>query len=255
MTKLNSSGTPIYSTYLGDGVGGVGIAADSSGDAYVTGGAGGIPLVNPIQSTTGIGGSAFVTEFNPAGSALVSEFTVAPGSGQSSSQTVTAGQTATFNLAVTPTGSFAGSVTLSCAITPVVTPAPNCSLPGSVTVTAGAAAPFAVMVSTIASTTTGAASYPGFPAGWVPLSWAMALSAAGLMSLLNRRRLTTSVAPIIVLVLVLVLVLALASLVGCGGSSSSSHTTPGTPSGTYTATVTASSGSQSQNMSLTVVVQ
>jgi hypothetical protein len=71
VTKLDSAGTPIYSTYLGGSVPnstGNGIASDSAGDAYVTGQASsGFPLVNPIQST----GSAFVCKFNPAGSALV----------------------------------------------------------------------------------------------------------------------------------------------------------------------------------------
>jgi hypothetical protein len=79
VTKLDASGTPVYSTYLGptggsdgtDSAYGSGIAADSSGNAYVTGGTGSsdFPLVNPLQST--YEGSAFVSKFNPAGSALV----------------------------------------------------------------------------------------------------------------------------------------------------------------------------------------
>jgi hypothetical protein len=68
VTKLTSAGVPTYSTYLGDGSQGFGIASDTSGDAYVTGSAGsGFPLVNPVQTQ----GGGFVTEFNPAGSALV----------------------------------------------------------------------------------------------------------------------------------------------------------------------------------------
>jgi hypothetical protein len=73
VTKLTSAGAPTYSTYLSGSVGsqGFGIAADGFGDAYVTGSAGsGFPLVNPIQSTTS-GESAFVSEFNSSGSALV----------------------------------------------------------------------------------------------------------------------------------------------------------------------------------------
>jgi len=74
VTKLDASGTPVYSTYLGGGSAasaGSGIAADSSGNAYVTGytDSSDFPLVNPIQSTWS--NSSFVSEFNPAGSGLV----------------------------------------------------------------------------------------------------------------------------------------------------------------------------------------
>ncbi|HXY09588.1 MAG TPA: choice-of-anchor D domain-containing protein [Terriglobales bacterium] len=73
VTKLNSSGVPVYSTFLSGtgGSQGSGIAADSSGDAYVTGSAlsADFPLKNPVQSTWQ--SSIFVTEFNPSGSALV----------------------------------------------------------------------------------------------------------------------------------------------------------------------------------------
>ena len=76
MTKINASGSAlVYSTYLG-GSGnafGRGIAVDSSGNAYVTGGAGSnFPLMNPIQAFGGGGiGNAFVAKLNPTGSALV----------------------------------------------------------------------------------------------------------------------------------------------------------------------------------------
>ena len=73
VTKLTSSGVPVYSTYLSGSTGsqGSGIAADSDGDAYVTGSAlsADFPLMNPIQSSWQQ--SAFVSEFNSAGSALV----------------------------------------------------------------------------------------------------------------------------------------------------------------------------------------
>ena len=70
-----------YSTYLG-GSGndeGLGIAVDSAGNAYVTGGTSStdFPTVNPIQSSIqnmcsyGACGAVFVAKLNPAGSALV----------------------------------------------------------------------------------------------------------------------------------------------------------------------------------------
>jgi hypothetical protein len=68
----------VYSTLLGgSGVDGgdiaAGIAVDSSGNAYVTGGTGSanFPTVNPLQGTYGGGGDAFVTKLNPTGTALV----------------------------------------------------------------------------------------------------------------------------------------------------------------------------------------
>jgi len=71
--KLNATGTPIYSTYLGGSGGsrGQAISADAYGNAYVAAGSGpGFPLVNPIQGST-VDGSASVSQFNSTGSALV----------------------------------------------------------------------------------------------------------------------------------------------------------------------------------------
>jgi hypothetical protein len=78
VTVLNSSGGAlVYSTFLG-GEGkdqGLGIAVDSSGDAYVTGLTQSIlhfPLKSALQGTFGGGTQdAFVTELNPTGTALV----------------------------------------------------------------------------------------------------------------------------------------------------------------------------------------
>jgi hypothetical protein len=77
VTKLDPTGTAlVYSTYLG-GIGfseGFGIAADATGNAYVTGGAGAdFPTTAGAFQTTLGGGSidAFVTKLNPTGAALV----------------------------------------------------------------------------------------------------------------------------------------------------------------------------------------
>ncbi|MGD0758210.1 MAG: SBBP repeat-containing protein [Candidatus Sulfotelmatobacter sp.] len=71
--KLNATGTPIYSTYLGGsgGSSGVAISADANGNAYVAAQSqSGFPLVNPIQSSTA-DSSTSVSQFNSTGSALV----------------------------------------------------------------------------------------------------------------------------------------------------------------------------------------
>jgi hypothetical protein len=85
ITKLNQTGTAeIYSTYLGgtdeDSVNS--IAIDTSGNAYVVGAASSsdFPITKDafqkqnngiVESTVDLGGNAFITELNPAGSALV----------------------------------------------------------------------------------------------------------------------------------------------------------------------------------------
>ncbi len=76
VTEFNPAGsTLIYSTYLGGNSNefGYGIAADSAGNAYVTGytNSNNFPLANARQPTFGGVADAFVTEFNAAGSALL----------------------------------------------------------------------------------------------------------------------------------------------------------------------------------------
>jgi hypothetical protein len=77
VAKLNPSGSAlVYSTYLGGSGGefGLGIAVDSSGNAYVTGytAATNFPTANPLQAFSGGGFTdAFVSKLNPGGSALV----------------------------------------------------------------------------------------------------------------------------------------------------------------------------------------
>jgi RHS repeat-associated protein len=75
VTKLNAAGSIVYSTYLGgsDQEDGLGIAVDTFGDAYVTGVtySSNYPTVNAVQATYGGSRDAFVTKFNPTGSALV----------------------------------------------------------------------------------------------------------------------------------------------------------------------------------------
>jgi CubicO group peptidase (beta-lactamase class C family) len=78
VSKVNASGTAlVYSTYLG-GTGidwAEGVAVDSGGNAYVTGGtqSTNFPTHTPIQANNGGGGAhdVFLTKFNSGGSALV----------------------------------------------------------------------------------------------------------------------------------------------------------------------------------------
>lgn len=75
VTKLSSSGTLIYSTYLG-GSGSddaAAIAVDSAGNAYITGGttSTNFPTASPVQAVSGGNQDAFITKLNPSGNALV----------------------------------------------------------------------------------------------------------------------------------------------------------------------------------------
>jgi len=76
VSKLNPSGsTLVYSTYLGGSAydWGYGIAVDNAGNAYVTGqtSSADFPTKNPLQQHWAGDYDAFVTKFNPDGSALV----------------------------------------------------------------------------------------------------------------------------------------------------------------------------------------
>ena len=96
----------------------------------------------------------------------VPDFSFGMGSGGSSSSTISAGQTAMFGLAVTPAGSFSGTVNLTCKVTPAVTPAPICSVPRSISVSGSSATAVTVTV-----TTTAAGSAAGGPFGDLPPSY------------------------------------------------------------------------------------
>jgi hypothetical protein len=172
------------------------------------------------------------------------DFAIGPASGSPSSATVTAGQMASFNLAITPSGSFGGTVNLTCAVTPMVTPAPVCTVTASVNVTAGTTAPATATVSTTAPMTAGAMASTKFPSGGNFAGWTLAMLVSGLLLAGYRRRM-----PALAVDLIAVAFLALP---GCGGGSSSPP--PGTPAGTYTTTVTATAGNLKHTTTLTVIV-
>lgn len=164
------------------------------------------------------------------------------------SQTISAGKSASFTLSFAGTGSFSGTVSLACAITPPVTPAPTCNLSSSsVAISGSGAQTVTVNVGTTAPETTSAGSTVVWPSG--PMWSIFILSGFACLLARSRKRLSSLAAPI--------LFTAVALSVSCGGSSagsSSTHTTPGTPAGTYTATVTATSGSLSHNTAFEVTV-
>jgi len=173
------------------------------------------------------------------------DFTVGSAPGSQTSQTIAAGQSATFGIAVAPTGSFTGTVNLSCSITPAANPAPACSLSSSAVQLSGDTP----LIVTATITTAANTSQLRPPLGGAPVAWTAVLLGA----LLPWRRKRPF------LIAIAFIAFAGMSITGCGGggSSSAQHTTTtsGTPAGTYTATVTATSGALNHNTTVTVIVQ
>jgi hypothetical protein len=97
VAKINPSGSAlVYSTYLGgsDYDKGLGIAADSAGNAYVIGQtySTDFPTKNPLQAANGGLFDAFVAKFNPSGSSLVYS-TYLGGAGYDYGQSITVDST------------------------------------------------------------------------------------------------------------------------------------------------------------------
>ena len=160
--------------------------------------------------------------------------------------TVSSGTQATYALAVTPSGGFAGNVALTC------TGAPQgsmCSVSTpSVTLDGTTQAPLTVTV-----TTTPGAAMAGILGGPISLrsgglkSLPMILAGLLAMALLWRARLSSALVACVIALIVL------GGTIGCGSGSSSSG--GATPAGTYTLTVQGASGKTLGKTTLTLVVQ
>ena len=183
------------------------------------------------------------------------DFTVAS---NPTSAAITAGQTATFSLTVTPRGGYVGTVNLSCGSLPSKV---TCSFsPSAITPTNGSSAKGTLTISTTAAVA--ALDIPPASGGtpWLP---AGTLTVAGLLGLfINPLRLTRWNRRLWMLACVAMLCCAGLCLSGCGGSStngssSGNQGTPGTPSGSYAIVVslTDSAGGPAHTLNLNVTVQ
>jgi hypothetical protein len=188
------------------------------------------------------------------------DFSLAAASSGSASATVTAGQTANYQLEVNSLGT--GSVSLSCSGAPS---AATCtSSPGAVIVAANAPGLFQVSVTTTANSALPFASNKP-RARVVGMEWQFVLAALGVIvfymariktrsEMLGRQRIAwKELAQSGALAIVLAV-----GAVACGGGAGGGQDPPphqGTPAGTYSLTVTGTSGSTSHTMSLTLTVQ
>lgn len=178
----------------------------------------------------------------------VPAFSVAAASGSSTTASVSAGQTAQYQLQMTPGTGFSGTVSLRCSGAPL---AAVCQVPPSISLANGAATPFTVTV-----TTSGPALLPPpaplrlSPISKVPLLPLVALALLLLISLNDhgtfdarggRRRFPLSG------ILAAAIFSAVLGIAGCGGGSTAAPPLPPvvTPSGTSTISVTPGATSSS----------
>ena len=186
------------------------------------------------------------------------DFSIGVAAGSSALATVTAGQSASYKLGITPVGGFNQAVTLTCSGAPSEA---TCSLSvGSVTLNGSTASSVSVMVTTTApGTVTG--TKPVLPlsgqiyclSGLLALAWLLAMLAR---FALGRRRRVSLGAAAVSFGLSVVFVLFVA---GCGGGNvRGGPSNPGTAAGTYTLTVNGNvslgSSSLTRNLSLTLQV-
>jgi hypothetical protein len=183
------------------------------------------------------------------------DFSIGAASGGSTAATVTAGQTATYNLQVSPTSGFNGTVALSCSGAPSLA---NCTAsPASVTPNGTVASAFTASVTTTAPSMIGPRTEPP---NWPPLTGLrfifLLVLALALLAILGRFRDAAklpgrglALAPVLALALMI-----LAWVGGCGGGGGGGQHNPGTPKGTSALTVTGTSGGVSRTLNLTLTV-
>jgi hypothetical protein len=254
ITKLDPAGaTLLYSSYIG-GTNvdfATSVALDTSNNVYVTGGtfSSGLATTGAFQTALGSKGDAFV--FKIAAPVAGPPFILQPDANNgSTSATVKAGRTATYNLQINPANGFVGSITFTCAGAP---PHATCNPPGTVNVNGAAPVPFTVTVDTMAASTLPPVfrRIPGTPRN-LPL-WPLAFLTFALLVLAARKRLGLTRTPLLWAVALFFATLPL--LAGCGGNNNGGTTNTGTPLGTSTITVTGTSGATMQSIDLSLTVQ
>jgi hypothetical protein len=162
------------------------------------------------------------------------------------------GGTATSTITVTSAANYAGTVTLSCALTGHSSGdayLPTCSIPSTAVAMGGTA--LATVSTTAATSELSTPKMPGKGRGWESAGGGAVLAFLLFLGVPARRRSWRSMLG------VLLLMSALGSLAGCGGGGSSSSGTTGTTADTYTFTVTgtgAPSVTPSPTVTFTVTV-
>ena len=193
-----------------------------------------------VSPTLSANGGGFVS-FTPA-SVTVTDFKI---SADPKTVTITAGESTSYVITLTPSPTYANTITVSHSSLPTGSTGTFTST--SVTISGNTPVTTTLNVSTTARpVTSGSLMRNGpFYANWLPIA---GLSLLGLGAGVRRRRWLAGA----LLGLVLGLTLWLPA---CGNSSSNTNPTSGTPAGTYTITLTGASGSVSHNIPVTLIVQ
>lgn len=180
-------------------------------------------------------------------SGTATDFQLALGSSGSTSVTVNAGETATFNLQASPLNGFSGALAMSCA-DPI--PASTCTVsPQQVNVSGSQGTAFTAAITTTARTASFSAPFFAKPPGARNLLLAgLGLLAFAFLGLWKRRR---RAAKRLRLGFLFAGALLLCSC-GGGGSSPSAN---GTPAGTYNVTVNGAISGTTRSITLSVTVQ
>jgi hypothetical protein len=183
-------------------------------------------------------------------SGMGTDFSIVTATGSSTSATVTAGQPATYNLQMTPTG-FSGTITLTC----IGAPAASTCTPNPATLTTNGTSPVSFAVNVTTQAHSGVFRLTPESVRRPPISplvltvWSMLLALLLAGTAFSRRPVHVRVKSACFLALASAAIF----LVACGGGS----TTPpnvGTQRGTYTLVLTAKSGTLTHTMNLTLNV-
>jgi 6-phosphogluconolactonase (cycloisomerase 2 family) len=178
----------------------------------------------------------------------------ASANGGSTTATVSAGQTANYNLQAMPGPNFAGTITLACSGVPF---GAVCTVPASVAVANGVATSFTVSISTLSASQT--AAFPGLPrqpyGSLRPQSgFSLAFFVALLLFALTLRSRMQLAAPrwlsgVTAAMLMTALVF---SGIGCGSAGSSPSVSPAPPQSAATPVITPASGTFTAAQSATI---
>jgi Beta-propeller repeat len=254
VTKFNSDGSGlIFSTYLGGSGNGdieeaYAVATDSAGGVVVAGRAtgSGFPVLNALFPSFGGANDAFVFKLVPA-------FSISP---ETVSKSINAGQSATFQITVTPDMGFSEDVNLGCSVTPVVTLTPTCSFSPNVISTSAGPGQSTLTIQTTGTATGRVISWPAAPMTGTPAGTNLMILGLflGLLimlwSVISRKRY-----PLSLIAAMLLVVFMWASCGSGGGNNNVAPPPPArTPAGNYSVTVTGASGSLSNTAGLTVTI-
>jgi len=184
-------------------------------------------------------------------SGMGTDFSIVTPTGGSTTASVTAGQPATYNLQLSPTG-FSGTITLTC----TGAPSGATCIPTPATLTTNGTAPvsFAVNVTTQAHSAVfrfGPDSFRRPPISPIVLTaWSVLLALLLAGAALSRRPVHVRVKSACFLGLASAAIF----LAACGGGSATTPPNVGTQKGTYTLVLTAKSGTLTHTMNLTLNV-